>query len=242
MHIKLIFLSLFVSLSLISTPSFAEDIPDPLEPLNRGIFWFNDTFDTYLFEPIAKGYDYIIPQSVQNSVRNFFINLNTPVYVVSDLLQLKFEQTGEHLGRFAINTTIGGLGLFDVAASEFNLNHHNEDLGSALGYWGVGQGAYLVLPLIGPSSLRDGVGLAGEAFLTPTIAVTFSDMSQHDKNIIIYGSNGLFLINQRARMVETIRSAKEASVDYYSFVKHAYQQNRESVIHDGLVPEEEYEE
>ena len=241
---KQIFTAIFISiLGTISsiTACRAEDIPDPIEPFNRAMFWVNDKFDSYLLEPVAKGYNYITPKPVQNCVKNFFVNLNSPIYFVSDILQLKFGQSAEHLARFGINSTIGGLGLFDVAASEFNLEHHYEDIGSALGYWGIGQGAYLVLPLLGPSSIRDGVGLLGEAFLNPTVAVTFSDIRQRDKNIIIYGTNTVFFVNQRSRMIETINSAKEASVDYYSFIKHAYQQNRQSVIFDGTPPEEEYD-
>jgi len=219
---------------------FAEDVPDPIEPFNRGIFWFNNNADEYVIEPVAKGYKYITPEPVRNSIKNFFLNLNYPVYLVSDLLQLKINQAGNHSGRFIVNSTIGLLGLFDVA-KDLGMEPHEEDLGTAFGNWGIGPGFYLVLPLFGPSNLRDGIGFAGETFLSPTIAVTYSNLDQSTKNMILYESNALRVINVRSNLIETIDSAKEASLDYYSFVKHAYQQNREALIHDGMPPEEEEE-
>ena len=235
-------LSIAILVAGMNTISLAsEDIPDPLEPVNRGIFWFNNQIDEFVVEPVAKGYNYVVPDALQKSIKNFFQNLNTPVYVVSDILQLKLNQAGTHLGRFAINTTIGGLGFFDMAES-WDMKHHEEDLGSAFGYWGIGQGAYLVLPILGPSSIRDGIGFAGETFLSPTLAITYSNMKQRDKNAILFGANTLRFINIRSRLIDTINSAKDASLDYYSFVKHAYQQNRQSVIYDGMAPDsEDYE-
>ncbi len=230
--------SILFSILFLTSSAVAEDIPDPIEPINRGIFWFNNTLDENIIEPIAKGYDYITPDPVQRSIRNFFINLNTPVYLVSDILQLKFGQSATHLERFAINSTVGVLGLLDVA-NDWGIPHHDEDLGSAFGYWGVGPGAYIVLPLLGPSSLRDGIGFAGESFLSPTIAVTYSNLDQADKNLILGGANTLRFINIRSRLIPTIQAAKEASLDYYSFIKHAYQQDRQAVIYDGLAPEED---
>lgn len=220
----------------------AEDIDDPIEPFNRAVFSFNNTLDEYLIEPVAKGYDYVMPDVAQKGVTNFFRNLDTPIYLVSDLLQLKFEQAGTHTGRFLINTTVGVLGFMDIA-EDLGLSHHREDIGSAFGNWGMGPGFYLVLPIIGPSSLRDGIGLGFEAFLTPTTLVAYSDIPQRNKNLILGGAYSLRIINIRSRLLDPIKSAKEASIDYYSFIKNSYQQDRQGVIYDGMAPEdEEYEE
>lgn len=217
----------------------AEDISDPIEPFNRAMFTFNDTLDEYLFEPVAMGYNYITPDPVQRAVSNFFQNLDTPIYLVSDIVQLKFGQALDHSSRFLINTTIGGLGFFDVAEEHFGISHHKEDIGSAFGYWGMGPGFYLVLPIFGPSSLRDGVGFGAELFLTPTVAVAYSDIRQRNKNLILGGLNSLRFINLRSKLLDHVDSAKEASLDYYSFVKNAYQQNREGIIYDGMPPDED---
>ena len=234
--IILLFLTQLNPISRISVQ--AEDIPDPLERMNRGIFWFNNNIDEYVIEPVAKGYKYITPNPVRRSVKNFFLNLNYPILLVSDVLQLKFSQAANHTGRFLVNSTAGLLGFFEVA-SDLGMQPHKEDLGSAFGNWGIGPGAYLVLPILGPSSIRDGIGFAGETFLSPTIAVTYSNMKELDKNLILYGSNSFKFINIRADLIETIDSAKEASLDYYSFVKHAYQQDRQALIYDGMPPEED---
>jgi len=240
MRIKFSILSAILFVTLGGANAFAEDVPDPIEPFNRGVFWFNNNVDEYVIEPVARGYRYITPDPVRTSIKNFFQNLNFPIYLVSDLLQLKIDQAGTHTGRFLVNTTVGGLGFFDVA-KEWGMEPHEEDLGSAFGNWGIGPGFYLVLPLLGPSNLRDSVGFAGETFLSPTLAVTYSNMDQSTKNIILFETNALRIVNIRAGLIETIDSAKEASLDYYSFVKHAYHQNREAVIHDGMPPEDEFQ-
>ena len=207
---------------------------DPLEPFNRGVFWFNDQFDTYLFQPIASGYKTVLPRGARNSVRNFFQNLRTPIYVVSDIVQLKFDQAGTHSGRFLINSTIGGLGLFDVAES-FGLSHHSEDFGSALGYHGVPEGAYIVLPFLGPSNVRDLTGRVVDGFLNPMNYVTaVSD----DGEVISYSLAAVEGIDARARLDDGIKSAKETSVDYYLFIKSTYHQVRQNIIYDDNPPEE----
>ncbi len=229
-------LSLILCMSINST--LAEDIDDPIEPINRAIFSFNNAIDEYFLEPVAIGYDYVTPDIAQKGISNFFRNLDSPVYLVSDLLQLKFEQAGTHMGRFLINSSIGVLGFMDIA-EDWGMSHHQEDIGSAFGNWGIGPGFYLVLPILGPSSLRDGIGFGVESFLTPTIAITYSDsIRQRNKNLILGGANSLRYTNIRSRLIDPIKSAKEASLDYYSFVKNSYQQNREGVIYDGLSPED----
>jgi phospholipid-binding lipoprotein MlaA len=214
-----------------SEPEDNTIIWDPLEKVNRGVFAFNDFIDLILLEPIAKGYDYVVPDTVQKSVRLFFQNLAYPSHLVSDLLQGKFSQAAVHSGRFAINSTLGVGGLFDVA-EDFGLKYHEEDFGTALGYYDIPAGPYIVLPILGPSNLRDGIGRVVDSFLDPTTFVAYSNVSSSTQNSIIFGLNGIRIINIRSSMLETIDSAKEASMDYYLFIQSSYSQYREGLIWD----------
>ncbi len=225
----LLIMQLFVALS----PLRAE-VSDPIEPVNRGIFWFNDKLDVYLFEPVAQGYDDYVPRPIRNGIRNFFINIRSPIYVVSDVVQLKFSQAGTHTGRFLINSTIGGLGFVDVA-SEFGLEHEREDFGVALGYHGMPEGPYLVIPLLGPSNLRDLFGRIVDSFLNP---INYASEVSDDGEWIMLGATVVEGIDDRSRLLEAVEAAKDASVDYYSFVKNSYHQHRQNVIYDNNPPEE----
>jgi phospholipid-binding lipoprotein MlaA len=156
----------------IREPSFGDEAPppsrvaDPIEPVNRGVFVVNDTLYHWLFKPIAKGYAYVVPEAVRIGVRNFASNLATPIRAVNTLLQGKFAATGTELARFAINSTVGMAGFFD-AAKDWDLHRKDEDTGQTFGVWGIGNGFYLVLPVLGPSTARDAVGLVGDSFLDP---------------------------------------------------------------------------
>jgi phospholipid-binding lipoprotein MlaA len=230
----------FFLLSIISISSVrSEEISDPLEPFNRGVFWFNDQLDVYFLEPVAMGYDFITPQPVQSSVTNFFRNLNYPIYLVSDLLQLNFTQAGKDTTRFLLNTFIGFYGAFDVAEDHFKIVRVEDDLGVAFGRWGIPFGPYIVLPLIGASSVRDGIGFAGESFLSPTIGLTYSNLKNSNRNLILGGLNSLQVVNIRSRFLEPVRSAKEATLDYYSFVKQSFYQSRYTRIHGAPPPLDE---
>lgn len=227
----------FVFLSV--TPARSEEEPwDPIEDVNRGIFWFNDQFDVYLLEPVAKGYDYVVPDSVQASVTNFFSNLQYPVHLLGDLVQFKFGQAAHHTGRFAINTTLGVVGLFDVA-KEYGLEEHKEDFAIALAYHGVPPGPYIVLPFYGPSNLRDAVGLVVDTVADPLYWVNFSNVRQRTKNVISISTTTIKVVNKRSGLLDAVRSAKEGSVDYYLFMQAAYYQYREGLLYDGNVPEVE---
>lgn len=228
LYTSLLYLTLLFAFTI---PAKADEISDPLEPVNRGIFWFNDTLDVYALEPIARGYDYVTPQPVQDSVTNFFRNLNYPVYLVSDLLQLNFTQAGKDTARFLVNTVFGFYGTFDVAESHLGIKRVEDDLGTAFGRWGVPFGPYLVLPFLGPSSVRDGISLAGESFLSPTVALAYSNTPSMTKDAVLIGVNTVGVVNLRSRMLTPIQSAKEASLDYYSFVKQSFYQRRYTQIH-----------
>lgn len=225
-------------LMLSSVVSAEEEPWDPIEPVNRGIFWFNDKFDIYLAEPVAKGYDWLLPDRVQIGVSNFFSNLKYPINLVGDLLQLKFKAALDDTGRFFINTTIGVAGFIDVA-KDMKLPGHNQDIGIALAHYGIPSGPYLVLPILGPSNLRDGVGRLAQVPLDPSFYVAYTNLSSSTKWQIAIGSKALELINQRSRMLDAVKAAKESSVDYYLFVQSAYYQYRRGQLYEGHPPEEE---
>lgn len=217
----------------------AEEPWDPLEPVNRGIFWFNDKFDTYIGEPVARGYDWAMPQTVQTGVGNFFSNIKYPIYLVSDLVQFKFKQAFNHTGRFVINTTLGVGGVIDVA-KHMKLPEHHEDIGVSLAYHGVPAGPYLVLPFLGPSNLRDGVGRLAQIPLNPVYYFSFTDASSDLKWAVSGGLTAIEFIDTRANLLEAVEAAKESSVDYYLFMQSAYYQYRRGLVYDGNPPEEEF--
>ena len=197
---------------------------DPLEPVNRRIFWFNDQVDIYVLEPVAKGWNAIAPKRVQRSIANFFVNLDVPLVFVNNLLQGKVEASASDVGRFAVNSTVGVAGLFDPASS-WGLEQHVEDFGQTFGRWGIPPGPYLVLPFFGPSNPRDGVGRIGDAamrvypFFAPSYVSPFA--------------TGTELINARARALDEVREAKATALDYYTLVRNAYIQHREALVNDG---------
>ena len=229
---------LFLILSTASTVLAQAEISDPLEDVNRGVFWFNDKLDVYLLEPVARGYDEYTPQPIQKGIGNFFLNIKYPRYLVSDIVQGKMTQALEHTGRFLINTTVGLLGTIDIA-KEFGLPHHEEDFGIALAYHGVGPGPYLVLPLLGPSNVRDGFGRLVDFFLDPFTILGYTDVDQETVNIVSWSARTVEVIDSRAGLIEAIETGKESSVDFYGFLQSAYYQHRRGVLFDGNPPDED---
>ena len=142
-------------------------IADPLEPVNRFFFQFNDKLYFWVFKPVAQGYAAIVPEPLRISVKNVFNNISTPVRVVNSLLQMKVKAAGKEMLRFGINTTVGMLGLYDAAKTEMDISMSDEDLGQTLGVWGMGPVMYINWPFLGPSTVRDSLGLAGDSFLEP---------------------------------------------------------------------------
>ncbi|MCB0309970.1 MAG: VacJ family lipoprotein [Bdellovibrionales bacterium] len=211
-------------------------IYDPWEKVNRKIFWFNDKVDVNVLEPIAKGYDELLPDRIQTGVGNFFENLRYPTYLVSDLVQFKFSQALHHTGRFLLNTTVGVLGVLDVAA-DAGLEKHEEDFGVALAYHGLPSGPYVVIPFIGPSNIRDALGRVVDFATSPFYWYSsIVDVHWQEDWAITSGAKGLDLIDQRADLIEGIESAKSSSLDYYLFMQSAYYQYRLGLLHDGNVP------
>lgn len=195
---------------------------DPLESMNRVIFDTNMTLDKHILRPLAVGYDKVTPQPVQTGVGNFFDNVLEPITIVNSVLQLKFDTFNIALGRLLINSTVGIGGLFDVA-SKLGIEDPREDFGQTLGYWGVGRGAYLVLPLFGPSSNRDLVGDIGDLFVNPihhidSLALQLSLMSVH-------------VLNQRAAFLD-FDSVLEQQFDPYVFMRTYYLNQRHAAVRD----------
>lgn len=227
--------------ALIGPASFAQDeVPDPWESTNRAIFEFNDTLDVNILEPVARAYDENTPPPLKIGITNFFRNIRYPRYLVSDLIQFKFTQALEHTGRFLLNTTFGVAGLIDVA-KHVGLEDHQEDIGTALGYHGVGTGPYMVLPFLGPSNVRDTVGTIFDFALDPLYFVNYLVTPEPIDVGLSIGATAVKYVDRRAGLIEAVEAGKESSVDFYLFTRSAYQQFRQGLIYDGNPPEAEDE-
>jgi phospholipid-binding lipoprotein MlaA len=237
-HRPLLLSSLVISISLAGCASTATTVPDQNDPWtdwNRGTQTFNDNLDKAILKPMAKGYQWITPEFVDEGITNFFSNINDIGVTFNDLLQLKLTQSGMDASRFLINTTAGVAGFIDVAKM-IDLPKHREDFGQTLGFWGVPSGNYLVLPFFGPSSPRDTVGLVGDALFNPLTYV--SVIGGAAVNAATAGSRVLDVTDRRANLMTTEKIVDEGAVDRYDFIKNSYEQNRDYLIHDGNPPEE----
>jgi phospholipid-binding lipoprotein MlaA len=200
---------------------------DPLESVNRAVYHFNDGVDNLIVKPVAIVYKGVVPQIARTGVSNFFSNINDVIVALNNLLQGKFTHAVSDVGRIVVNTTAGLLGVIDVA-TEIGLEKHNEDFGQTLGWWGLGDGPYLVLPFIGPSSFRDGVGWLADFYSDP---VTYVDPSR-DRNILW----GTRLVSRRTELLDAEEIVKTAALDPYEFIRDAYLQRRRSLVYDGNPP------
>lgn len=207
-----------------------DDPSDPFEGINRGIFAFNRTADRYVLRPVAKGYDKVTPGPVQTGIRNFFSNLGQPVVVINDLLQGKIRQGGADFSRFVINSTFGLLGFFDVATPT-GLPEHDEDFGQTLGHWGLGEGMYLMLPLLGPSDGRDLFGRVGDTYTSPLTYVEPEERA--------WTARAVDTVDQRAQLLGA-DSLLDQQLDPYVFVRSIYLQRRQDKVYDGNPPKEDY--
>lgn len=207
--------------------AWPEEPNDPLEGFNRAVYRFNDAFDRALLKPVAKTYQAVLPKPINRGISNFFGNLGDVVTLLNNLLQLKFEQAASDVGRIAFNTTVGLGGLIDVA-TPMDFPKHNEDFGQTLGYWGLGSGAYLVLPFLGPSTIRDGFGRIPDGYAYPGY--------QLDDEAARWSVVALEAVDTRAGLLRASRVLEEAALDPYSFMRDSYLQRRESLIHDGNPP------
>ncbi|WP_047541312.1 VacJ family lipoprotein [Methylotenera versatilis] len=227
MHSKLITLCLSCVLALLVS-GCATTNKDPLEGINRGIYKFNDVADRAVIKPVATAYKTITPSPIRKGFNNFFNNLGSITTVLNDLLQFKFANAFTDAGRFVINTTFGLAGFIDVASMD-NIPNHKEDFGQTLGYWGVGNGAYLVLPILGPSTLRDATGFAIDRVTTDPITYTHNIGEVRLHNQLRTAQ----LIDARAQLLDAGDLVDNASLDPYSFLRDAYLQSRANLIADG---------
>lgn len=192
-------------------------IPDPLEPVNRAFFHFNDKLYFWVFKPVSQGYGWLVPRPARRGVRNFFSNLATPVRTVNCLLQGDLKGTGTELGRFGINTTLGVLGFGDPARGWWDIRRRNEDFGQTLGVYGLGPGIYFNWPIFGPSSLPRGtVGMVADAALDPATYVP---------GLTIYER-----VNSTSLQLGDYEDLKEAALDAYLALRNAYHQNRQHLV------------
>lgn len=228
---KSIRLLLLLTLALLTGCAGARNPKDPLEPLNRGIYRFNDTVDKAVIKPVAQGYEYVMPELGRIMVSNFISNLDDVLVTANDLLQLKFAQAASDGSRFLINSTFGLGGLINVAS---RLEKHNEDFGQTLGYWGVGSGPYLVLPFLGSSSLRDAPGLYVDT--SSSVPNRTADIVTRNQYYV-----GTF-VHKRAALLDQEKVLDEAAVDRYEMMRDAYLMYRKSLVYDGSPPRPRYDE
>ena len=205
---------------------------DPLEPVNRVVYRFNDALDKALLKPTAKGYIAVMPTTGKIMVSNFFSNLDDIMVTANDLLQFKLAQGVSDGMRFVVNSTIGVLGLIDVASAG-GLKKHDEDFGQTLGKWGFGNGAYLVLPIIGPSTVRDGFGFYVDLYLDPMYYI--SDMSTRNQAFLFQK------ITRRADLLDQEKVMNEALIDRYQFMRDIYLLHRKNLLYDGNPPRIKYD-
>ena len=250
MRIIVIAIMLFMSLNVIHAESnisnssvdnslasefsdeFSEDSPevfDPLSGYNRAMTSFNDTVYTDVLEPVAKTYKDAVPQKAREGISNFFTNLMFPIRFINNVLQLKFENAAEELGRFALNTTFGIAGLIDVASMHTDLKAHPEDFGQTLGYYGVPSGPHIVLPIVGPSNLRDFVGTSVDFYADPTFSLEDNWKIPHNLEQSL-GLKAVQIVNKISFRLGEYESLRKDAIDLYPLIRDFYEQKRANDI------------
>ncbi|MBD8049450.1 MlaA family lipoprotein [Limnohabitans radicicola] len=218
---------LAIALAALQCSAMAADARDPWEAMNRRIYAFNDVVDTAVVRPVAQVYDKVLPKFARTGVHNFLGNLSDVWSMANSALQLKGQATAETLMRVSVNSVFGMAGVLDIA-TEMGIEKRKEDFGQTLGYWGVPSGPYVVLPILGPSTLRDGLALP----------LDFKgDPSQNVRDTATRSTLTVLRVTDlRASLLKTVDTVKAASLDPYSFVRDAYLQKRENDIYDGNPP------
>lgn len=203
---------------------------DPLEPFNRSVYQFNDALDRTVLKPVATAYREVTPSLVQKGIGNFFGNLQDAWSFVNNVLQFKGAAAAETFMRVGVNTIFGLGGILDVA-TEIRLERHTEDFGQTLGHWGVGAGPYIVLPILGPSTLRDTVALPVD--FKGDVVAQVDDVPVRNSLLVLRA------VDQRARLLKAGDMLEEAALDKYTFLRDAFLQRRRNDVYDGNPPEEE---
>lgn len=201
------------------------EVSDPLEGINRAIFTFNDKAYVYVLKPIAIGYRNVVPEKGRVSIQNFFSNLVSPIRIVNAALQLKGEDASNEFARFLINTTFGFAGFFDVAKNDFDLKIKEEDFGQTLGHYGVGNGPYLVLPLFGPSTIRDGVGRLVDGYALDPLNHIYDD--EFERYLL---ARWIDVETDISLDKDTYEAIKRDALDPYIFLRNAYIQLRAGAV------------
>lgn len=229
--VRRVLLTLFTLLLAVSNgactrPPNGSPSEDPFEAVNRPIFMFNSGVDTVLFRPVAKGYEFILPEPARDKTANFYDNITYPVDIVNAFLQGKFKQGFSDTGRFALNSTLGLAGFLDPATL-VGLTENEEDFGQTFSVWGIPQGPYIVIPLLGPSTVASGIGIWPNTQVNPIMQWPTS--STRSKLFIAW------TVDSRARLLPFDEAVRE-SFDPYLFIRDAYLQNRQYLIFDGNPP------
>ena len=219
----------FAAAGLLAGCATSGNPKDPIEGFNRAMFAFNEGLDSAIVKPVATGYEAVLPSPVRTGVTNFFSNIEDLLIGVNNLLQGKGSQAISDLGRVVINSTIGILGTFDIA-SDIGLEKHDEDFGQTFGRWGVGGGAYVVIPVFGPRTARDTVGLVLDVAADPLTHLGAGD----GRDVLLV----LRAVNDRANLLPADKVVEEAALDKYSYIRDGYLQRRRNLIHDGNAPRE----
>jgi phospholipid-binding lipoprotein MlaA len=222
-----VLVSMLLVVGCASVPPEYRDPRDPWQAYNRAVFQFNTDFDNAFLKPTAKAYRFVTPEPLDKGITNFFNNIADATSAVNNALQFKLSRAGSDVGRVFVNTTVGFVGFFDVA-SNLGLPSYKEDFGQTLGYWGFGAGPFFMMPILGPSSVRDTFGFAGDVALDPFFSL--------QKNEIYWGFITLRVVDRRADLLAAGDLIDEAAIDPYSFVRDAYLQRRRSLVHDGNPP------
>ncbi|WP_341703651.1 VacJ family lipoprotein [Ferrovibrio sp.] len=205
-----------------------EAMNDPLEPVNRALFELNQVIDNLLLKPVAFVYSIIVPVPVQTGIHNALVNLKTPVILANDLMQGELGRAGQTVERFAINSTVGLLGTYDAADKWFGVAPHTEDFGQTLAVWGSGEGPYLFIPVIGPSSPRDLVGLGVDSLIDPLNWY----LRNTDRDGWIWARMAVSGIDSRAELLDTLDNLEKTSLDYYVTLRSVYRQRRADEINN----------
>lgn len=222
-------LLLLVSIGVLAGCASGPDPRDPYESYNRKMYAFNDALDQAVLKPVARGYEWALPALVRTGVTNFFSNLAVVRTALNQAAQGKIPAAIEDSGRFATNLFFGLGGVIDVA-SDMNFPRRTEDFGQTLGYWGVGSGAYVVLPVLGASTVRDSAALPVDIYTSPSVLIT------DDNPAATWSLIALNLVNQRAILLPAEKFLDESGIDRYAFIRDAYVRNREYQVHDGNPP------
>lgn len=204
-------------------------ISDPFEGTNRAIFSFNNAVDDAVIHPVVKGYQAVVPKPGRTGVRNFLRNLKSPVTFANQILQGDVDGAGSVVFRAVVNTLVGVGGIFDVAGHE-GIKYEQEDFGQTLGTWGVGHGPYLVVPVLGPSSLRDYAGYAVDSFADPLRWYLHNIDEEH----WYYAKLGVDYLDLRESLIDILEDLESSSIDYYAAVRSTYYQRREALTKDQL--------